>query len=221
MIRALRLFLALLLGFPLCYLVAAVAGAIMPAGSQGSAGPHRIALVSGPIHYDLLLPLDDDALARFDWLAATGIALDHPQARWLVIGWGARDFYTTVGDYADVTARAVWRGLTGDSAVMHVSLAGPLDPAAVRTLDLDLGQYARLMDGIEASFAQGTATPSLPVPGFSGYDRFYAANGRFHLFRTCNVWIGDVLRGAGLRFGQWTPLPLSVTLSAQLWAAGS
>ena len=214
--RALRL-AAALAAFPLLYVLAAVAGALLPAGTPPSAPQHEIALIAGPIHYDLLLPLDATTRARFGWLAPTGIALDHPEARWLVLGWGARDFYTTVGSYSDVTARAVWRGLTGDSAVMHVSLAGPLDSIPVRRLNLDDTQYARLFDAIEASFARGPATQPLPVPGLSAHDRFYPAKGRFNLFNTCNVWIGEVLRTAGVRFGRWTPLPLSVSLSHILY----
>jgi len=33
--------------------------------------------------------------------------------------------------------------------------------------------------------------------GLYGDSRFFAANGKFHLFRTCNVWTGQALAIAG------------------------
>jgi hypothetical protein len=42
---------------------------------------------------------------------------------------------------------------------------------------------------------------------------FYEANSHFSIFRTCNVWIAEVLRGAGVPMGIWTPTPYSVSLS--------
>lgn len=36
--------------------------------------------------------------------------------------------------------------------------------------------------------------------------------------RTCNVWVGERLRRAGLPFGNWTPTPQAVRLS--LWWNG-
>ncbi|MCB1342030.1 MAG: TIGR02117 family protein [Pseudooceanicola sp.] len=205
---------------PTLYLVAALVGAALPSGRAAQAPDHRIALVAGPIHYDLLLPLDPETRARFGWLARSGIPLDHPDARWLVVGWGARAFYTTAGTYSDVQASAVWRGLTGDSSVMHVSLAGDLDGIRHQVLPLDREQYQALTSAIIDRFSEGAETRALPVPGFHDYDRFYPAKDRFDLFRTCNVWIGSVLRSADVRFGRWTPLPVSVRLSAWLWTPG-
>ena len=66
-----------------------------------------LALAAGSANGVGLADETDSALALAGvQIAATGIALDHPEARWLVLGWGARDFYTTVGTYSDVTARA-------------------------------------------------------------------------------------------------------------------
>ncbi|WP_299728939.1 DUF2459 domain-containing protein [uncultured Tateyamaria sp.] len=170
-----------------------------------------IVLVNGPIHYDILIPID---IARRDmgWLAAHGVALDNPDVHWLLVGWGARDFYTTTGTYADVSARAIWRGLTGDSAVMRISVAGAVG-SEWRHVGLDPAQMARLTAAISGSFAQGAATRPLDHPGFSEFDRFFPATGRFHLFNTCNVWVGQMMRDAGLQFGFWTPTPYAVSLS--------
>lgn len=218
-----RIFLALATSIAL-YVLAALAGALVPGriaqiADKSTDGSYRtVHLVRGPIHTDLLLPLDAETRAKFAWLRNSGIALDNPGGRWLVFGWGARDFSTATGTYRDVSARAIWRGLTGDSAVMHVSIAGPLGTAAnTRPVTLAPAQHARLLDAITRSFARGSDTPPLDLPGFHEWDRFYPATGHFHILNTCNVWIGRVLREARVPFGRWTPLPASVTLSAWLF----
>lgn len=199
------------------YFVAAFLGALIPgkvALAPDPGTPVEIVLISGPIHYDLLLPLDAGTKSRLGWLRRTGVSIDHAGAEWLVVGWGAREFYTITGGYTDVRPRAVWRALTGDSAVLRVSLAGALPPdTEARRLSIDPTQYAALIRTIEDSLPYGRNTPALDIKGFSEFDRFFPAKGRFHAFNTCNVWIGKVLRQAGIRFGRWTPTPYAVSLS--------
>jgi uncharacterized protein (TIGR02117 family) len=210
-----------LLGIVALYLMCVVVGALV-AGRMADVdqGPKttEVLLVGGVIHYDFLLPLNDVTRAQFDWLADTGVNMDHPRAEWVVIGWGARDFYTATGSYTDLRARTIWRGLTGDSSVMRVDLAGDLsdavDPLTVAFSD---AQYAAFLDQIEDSFAQGAGTVPLEIVGLSGFDRFFEAKGRFTFFNTCNVWVGQTLRAAGVEFGMWTPLPTSVSLSHFLY----
>ena len=167
--------------------------------------------MNGPIHYDFLLPLNDQTLEAFDFLRPHHTEMSDPNARWLLVGWGAHDFYTTVGSYSDLSTRAIWRGITGDSAVMRVDVIGELTADfPVRRLALNGDQFDALITTISDSFAD--ARP-LEHQGFGLTDSFYPAVGRFNILRTCNVWIGEMIRAAGLRFGVWTPLPASVSLS--------
>jgi uncharacterized protein (TIGR02117 family) len=209
---------------PALYLMAAIYGAIIP----GSATPdtsektRSILLVSGPIHYDLVLPLDEMTLERFAPLAAKGIWLDHPSAEWLVVGWGAQHFYTQTRASTDLGLYALWRGIVGDSSVLRFDIAGALpDDLDARRLALTDREYATLLDEVWDSLSTGTDGQPInaDVNGFNQSDGFFAAKGRFNILRTCNVWIGDKLRAAGLRFGIWTPMPLSVSLSFDLYQA--
>ena len=172
-------------------------------------------LVRGPIHYDFLLPLDAQTREHFAFLRADGFDLDHQQAQWLVMGWGGRDFYTTTGTYRDVNARAVWRGVTGDASVMRVDLAGDL-PTDLRSrpLNMTAAQYTALVDAIANSF---DGSPAIAINGYNDFDSFYPARGRFDITRTCNDWVGRMIRAAGLRFGVWTPMAASVSLSYWLY----
>jgi uncharacterized protein (TIGR02117 family) len=204
--------------FAALYLVAACVGAIWPKGGFVSGPPaiKRVFLFAGPIHYDVLIPIDD--IGALGWLQAEGIALDHPNARYLAIGWGARTFYTTVGTYRDVHPAAIWKGIFGDDAVLRVTLVGELaEDSGLRTVPLDEWQLAALLTAINNSFSDGAGTQALDLPGFSEHDRFFPAKERFSLLNTCNVWIGRMIRASGKVFGRWTPTPFAVTLSLQLY----
>ncbi|WP_370642121.1 TIGR02117 family protein [Yoonia sp. I 8.24] len=186
------------------YLLAGTVGGMVRTGSKPpDEGGIEIGLFAGPIHTDILIPATAQVRDRFGFLAAAGMPINHPDVSWVSVGWGARDFYTTTGDYTDLSLRPVWRAVTGDHAVMRVDLAGPLRADLdVTRLQLSPDQFATLLDAISAGFASDNP---IDHPGFNATDRFYPATGRFHLLRTCNVWVGDVLRGAGVRVGLWTP----------------
>jgi len=192
------------------YFAAAFMGALLPRGVATDLGAktETIGLLRGPIHYDLLLPLEAHP---FSFLEGTSMPLDDPRAKWLVVGWGGRAFYTTVGDYRDVTPKAVVRGVFGDASVLRFDLVGDAQPGPhVTFIRVTKVQRAALDARI---LAEMTTTLPMKHPGLTPTDVFFAARSRFNILRTCNVWIGQVLRDAGMRFGAWTPLPFSVTLA--------
>lgn len=186
---------------------------LIPGPGPDLSGPpaHRIGLLQGPIHTDILFPLTPETRTRFAFADAAGVPLNHPEAAWLVFGWGSAAFYTTAGTYADITASAVLTAATGDGAVIRLDALGPLPPLEnLRFLQLSEAQFQALLNQTTAALAGET---KLDHPGFTGSDAFFPAHGRFHLFRTCNVWLGETLRASGIPFGLWTPANWSVTLS--------
>ena len=199
--------------------MAALAGALVPgpvADSPDGGPAHRILLVSGPIHYDFLIPLTPDARADFAPLTTHGIPIDDPDMRWLIIGWGAREFYTSTGQYSDISLRTLWRSFTGDASVLRVDTVGPLrTDLDLPGIDLSAAQFAQFRAAILASFKTDAAGYIRPVPGagFGATDRFFEAQGRFDALRTCNTWVSRMIRAAGLEFGVWTPTPYAVTVS--------
>lgn len=210
--RALRL-LALTLALPVLYLLASVILPLIPGPGADLSGPtpRQIGLLQGPIHTDILFPLTPETRARFAFAEAAGVPLSHPNARWLVFGWGSAAFYTTAGTYADITASAVLTAATGDDAVIRLDALGPLPPLPnLRFLDLSEPQFQALITQTTSALASETR---LDHPGLTGTDAFFPAHGHFSALRTCNVWLGETLRAAGIRFGLWTPANWSVTLS--------
>jgi len=201
------------------YLVIAVLGAVVPGPrAQVANGDDTawIVLVQGPIHYDILLPLDEQTRMAFDFLPEAGVPTDLFSAAWLSVGWGSEAFYTTAGSYADITPGAVVQAVTGDSGVMRFEVYGPLPVhPSLRRVAVSPQQLDLLRDHIRG---QVQSTTALPISGFSDTDGFFAAQGRFNIFKTCNVWVGRALGAAGLETGIWTPTPYAVTLS--LWWNG-
>lgn len=204
------------IGLTLTYLIAAVMGALIPAQhiAHDSIEPasQEIILLRGPIHYDILLPNDPETRRVFSAVQTAGVPLEHPNARWLSIGWGSAAFYTSAGRYRDIKLSAVWRAASGDQSVLRFEIYGPLPHhSAIKRVQVSPAQLRALRASILADL--GAAPQPLPLEGFSHSDVFFAAQGRFHLLKTCNVWVGQKLSSAGLSFGIWTPTPFSVTLS--------
>ena len=178
----------------------------MTRGDAPQGGGPMIYLLKGPIHTDLVLPMTAPAQEVFGFLQDDGV----PFGAWLIVGWGAHDFYTTTGSYADLEAGAVLKAAAGDRSVMRVHPIGPFEPHPDMTrLDLSDAQFAALLREVRGGFA-GEVPQRLDLPGLVGGDHFYAGTGRFHLFRTCNVWVGEVLRAANIRAGLWTPFVWSL-----------
>ena len=214
---------ALIVALPVLYVAAGLTGALLPGAHDPVSGAptERIGLLRGPIHYDFLLPLTPALRESFRFAASDGLPVQDPRAHWLIVGWGAAAFYTTTGSYSDLNALAVWKAITGDDAVMRLAVAGVIDPSAaipgLRWLDLPPAALDRLATAIAADLSP---VPQV-MPGLSlgESDVFYRAQGRFTLGRTCNVWLGEMIRAAGLPFGRWTPTPQAVDLA--LWWNGA
>jgi uncharacterized protein (TIGR02117 family) len=206
---ALRVLLIAVLAIA-AYLAAGIAGALWPGSAAAyppGGGTREIRLIAGPIHYDILLPLDAETQARLAFANAAGVPINHPQARWAVVGWGSRAFYTTAGHYSDISARAVWTAATGDDGVLRIDALGDLsDDYPTLRLNITGAQYAQLLDAI----LDGVDRTPLPQAGLTATDKFFAAPGHFDLFRTCNAWLGRTLRAAGIPAGGWTPTTWSL-----------
>ncbi len=195
-------------------------GGLIPANKDNPHAPGSIdvLLVGRKIHYDILLPANLQTRSALRFTANGGVPVDHPGVEWFLIGWGAKQFYTSAGSYSDVKATAVLRAITGDDAVMRVDVLGQLHfNAPVQRLSLTHVQYNALLASLTESFTRDNFGQAqvLDHPGFTDTDRFFHANGHFSALRTCNVWLGDQLRNAGVRFGVWTPTIWSFGMSLQ------
>ena len=172
-----------------------------PLGSESAqtSAETEIVLAAGPIHYDILLPVDTDTRAAFAFLDAGGVPIGSPAVQWLSVGWGSQAFYTATGSYRDVSLRTVWQAATGDVGVIRFEVyrALPAHPS-LRRVKVSQAQLDALRAAIRGDL--GVVPDVLSLDGFSMTDAFYAAAWRFHLLSTCNVWVGQKLADVGMTF---------------------
>ncbi|ANK86932.1 urease-associated protein [Rhizobium sp. N1314] len=189
---------------------------IAPVKASSAAPAHRVLLLSGPIHTDIAIPLDAETRAAFSFLDDPDFPLDHPNAEWLVVGWGGRAFYLETPTWAELKPLPVLRALTIDRSVLHVDLAGHIAEPQPDVTAFDIGgdELARLRQFIADSFVRnaGEIAP-IPDAGYGEIDRFFEAKGYFNTLFGCNTWTAAALRSAGLRTGLWNPLPQLLRLS--------
>lgn len=139
-----------------------------------------------------------------------------PDAEFIAIGWGDREFYLNTPTWADLTAsRAAGALLGGKRALIHVSYLqrGQLQNGAYK-LPLSQTQYAQLVDYVRAALPSGQA---IPIAGahYGDNDAFYEAEGGYNLFETCNTLTGRGLRQAGVTVSRWTPFDFNVVWHLQ------
>lgn len=211
--------------FIVCVLWAAslITGALIPYPAREAANDggerFRIIVAANPIHTDILVPINDQVRERFSFLADAGGGFFRPGARWLVIGWGGRSFYTETPRWADLKPGPVLKSLTADASVLHLDMATglPSDDPSLRSFDIDGAAFKQLLDFIDSSFARVHGRPVvLTGMGYGATDQFYEANGAFNFLVGCNTWTAEGLRIAGLRTGLWTPLPITLFWSLAL-----
>jgi uncharacterized protein (TIGR02117 family) len=182
-------------------------------------GENQILLLANPIHTDIALPVDDEVRAAFADLAASGLPVDMPGVDYLIIGWGGRSFYIETPTWGDMRPLPVLKALTIDRSVMHVSVAGPIDPAhpSVRPVTLTKEGRSRMIAAIRDSFIREGGMPvAIPGAAYGFDDAFFEAKGAFNAFVGCNTWTAAMLRAGGVRTGWWTPLPQLLDLSLDL-----
>jgi uncharacterized protein (TIGR02117 family) len=168
-----------------------------------------IAVCSNGVHTDFVLPVRTEEV---DWsgvfpphhYAADVARLDH-----IGIGWGDLDFYRTTPHWSDFAIGTAVHALAGlGPAALHVQYRpGPGANEDCRHIEISVPQYRALVDYIGGTIA------SVQGPAAAGYgttDLFYPAQGRFSVFKTCNVWVGLGLKAAGLPSGLWTPFSFQV-----------
>ncbi|MBB3589837.1 uncharacterized protein (TIGR02117 family) [Rhizobium sp. BK529] len=188
--------------------------------SSGLTPSQRILMLSGPIHTDIAIPLDDRLRMSFAFLEDAGIPVSDPAAHWLIFGWGGRSFYLETPTWADLKPMPVFRALTIDRSVMHVDVAGDISEThpAVTVLIVDGERFEQLLGFVDDSFIRENGTV-LPIGdrGYGDYDRFFEAKGYFNALFGCNTWTASALRTGGLRTGSWNPLPQTLILSLRLY----
>ena len=173
------------------YALLLVTGCATSTAEQAVKGDISVYVVTHGWHTGLAMRAADIDFARWR-------PLPHPaRASYIEIGWGDRDYYPAPGFN-------LWYGFKAlawpTPSVLHVT--GFNEPPAryfpaseVVELRLARAGFERLLAYITASF-EPDPVPTAPSLYASG--AFYPSREKFHLFKTCNVWVARALREAGI-----------------------
>jgi uncharacterized protein (TIGR02117 family) len=202
--------LAALLTTPLLYILAALAGALIPrnAGWEEPTGGVQIFVRTNGVHADVVLPAQAEGIDWYEIVPPEHVRDPGAAGGWIGVGWGQREFYLETERWADLTVRNAVRALTGGNTLMHVGhLLQPHPSAIYRPLRVSPDAYRRMAEAIARSFERGVEGNVVPLigEGYGDHDTFYEARGTYHALRTSNQWTSDVLAYAGVTIGVWTP----------------
>lgn len=200
--------LLLLAAVPGLYLVAALVGSLVPV-NRGWSEPEKgitVYLADNGIHADLIMPV---RAAGLDWepmVPRSDFAGVDPAARWIAFGAGEERVYLETPRWRDIKPGTVWAALAGGNSVIHVEWVA--DPEyALREIRLRPEEYRRLWAAVRADFdLDPSGRPRrIDHPGYGRADRFYRGRGKASAIRTCNSWVANRLRLAGVETSVWPP----------------
>ncbi|WP_346731934.1 TIGR02117 family protein [Sphingomonas sp. GC_Shp_2] len=166
-------------------------------------------LESNGIHVGIVVP---KRAAGVDWrpIARPGGLRDPRYAAYdhLAIGWGERGFYLGTPTWSDIRPATIATAAIGsDATLVHLEhVPTPVPGGDVRRILLRPEEYRRLAAFVRASIVAGGRHD----PGYGDYDVFVQARGHYDAVHTCNAWVGEALRAAGVRVGAWTPFPVTL-----------
>jgi len=187
-----------------CLLPLALSACAAPTSAPGSAAApvpapapvvRSVHVVSHGWHTGLVLRADDVSVAA--WPAR----VDFPNAAYLEVGWGDRAYYRAADPGAWLALKAVAWPAPGVLHVVAVDSALEHFFAGAEIIEIGLSEpgMQRLLDHLRESHELDAAGRPIALgPGLYGHSRFYASRERFHLFKTCNVWIATALHAAGV-----------------------
>jgi uncharacterized protein (TIGR02117 family) len=175
----------------------------------------KIYLISSAVHADIIVP---KTTATKDWtqrFSASTFVRPIANETHIAFGWGDRGFYLETETWADLKLSTVVNALFLPSrSCVHVTYIRPEYYRDVVSVTISERQYEALVKFIESTFRKGSYGEWVQIPGYaySTNDAFYDANGSYHLFNTCNSWVGRGLKSAGVRVPWFSPMPKSPML---------
>jgi hypothetical protein len=141
-----------------------------------------------------------DVARRLESLAAPW-----PAADWLEFGWGDEAFYQATRSVSEIQLRLAVPALLWPtpSVLQVVPGMGPPDaafPGSDRVvLDLSAGGWRAMALRLAGSVGPGPGMEAEPVgPSLYGEGLFFRSSLSYHARRTCNQWVSELLRSAGV-----------------------
>lgn len=214
--KVLKIILGLVFLPPLIYGLAHLIGILIPVNTDTASENQEIEIYIQQFgaHTDLVLPLNNEVKNWEEVVDPRHSTSGSPNTRYVSFGWGDLGFYRDVPTWDDLTLKiAVTALFTKSPSAVHLKYSENL-PQAEKTVSLKLtkDQYKKLCTYIENTFKTDEKGKVQQIPDlyYTQTDAFYKARGSLSLFKTCNTWINNALKAAGIRTSLWTALPQGI-----------
>lgn len=158
-------------------------------------GAHRIFVLGNGFHTGLAVH------AREVPEAAWPARRDFPDADYLELGWGEREYYPREHPGVWLALRALF---TPTSSTLHViPIVGPptrfFGDREIIELPVSQAGFERMVEFVRQTYELDANGGAIAIPSeVNDGSRFYASPRTFHAFENCNVWVARALEAAGL-----------------------
>lgn len=163
----------------------------------GNNGEKTVYIINYAWHTGYVLPVDSSLTGAFPFMK------DFSQYKFIDIGWGDRDFYQLEEFRLYEGARAL---LVPTRSAMRIEGYSLNIEKVVKYVDrvneikMSVNNYNRLLDFINSYISlNSSGRPVLLSIKSGGRIAFFAAEGEYHLYNTCNTWIAKGLKHCGYK----------------------
>lgn len=182
---------------------------------KNSYGGIEVFIISNGVHTDFVLPTDQLPDEWKKQINFSDFAFPKDELKYMGFGWGDRGFYLDTPSWAELKFSTAFNALFIPSpTLMHIKAFDdiPVESKKVERITLSSAQFSVLCNHIWNTFSKenNNTITLLPNKGYSPNDNFYYARGSYHMFNTCNFWVNNGLRKAGVRTSIWTPVDRGV-----------
>ncbi|ASB49760.1 DUF2459 domain-containing protein [Alkalitalea saponilacus] len=176
-------------------LLLSVSSGLFPSKGDIQEDTCYVYVVQNRWHTGLVFRVDD--LNADIWPEAEGF----DGRRWVDVGWGDEHFYQADGSPVHLAARAVlW---PTSSALQVFPFINPLrlaygERARILRIPVSESQLLSLMKYVADSYIRDQYGRAQPSSVYGESRHFFRATQKYHLFRTCNTWVVNGFKEAGL-----------------------
>lgn len=170
-------------------------------------GEIDVYILSNGVHTDIVVPVKTEVINWHSFLDPTLPKNNCTDARYIAFGWGDRGFYLETPTWADLRFSTAFKAAFFlSTSAMHVTYHDELKVGKFcKHTKIKRENYEKMVAHIKKSFAVDKNLPDwLASAHYNDNDAFYAANGTYSIFYTCNSWANQTLKAGHLPACLWT-----------------
>ena len=213
-IRVIKFFAKGLLAFlllMLLYFVAALIGSAIPVNTDRVPGGEiTIYLRTNGVHTDFIFPVENELMNWEQMIDSSHTLSKRGNYEYISFGWGDLEFYQNTPEWNDLTFPTAMQAVFLPSpSAMHVTFeAVPRFDQPTIPIKVTGDEYLKLVEYVNWSFQKDFSGNVRPVPNlhYNQNDAFFYAKRSLNSFYTCNTWLNNGLKEAGLPACLWTPI---------------